>query len=123
MLIMIIVKCTHNCEKFVVGQIPGKPQGGRHGMVFGQITSSSTIGNSPQKLLVPGQRAPSHYFIFFFILHFLLVQLEWIKTFYNTTICGMYRHTKARKLESLRFAFSPSSFACYAKCVCRFYFI
>lgn len=42
--------------KKIVGQIPGKPQGGRHGMVFGQISSSSVIGNIPQKPLVPGQR-------------------------------------------------------------------
>lgn len=48
----------------VVGQIPGKPQGGRHGMVFGQISNSSTVGNSPQKPLVPGQNAPNTHFHF-----------------------------------------------------------
>jgi hypothetical protein len=56
-------------NKFVVGHIPGKPQGGRHGMVFGQI-SSSTIGNSPQKPLVPGQSCThiNFFYIFFFFL-------------------------------------------------------
>lgn len=39
-----------------LGQIPGKPQGGRHGMIFGHISNPSTIGNSNQPL-VPG-RAP-----------------------------------------------------------------
>lgn len=55
-------------NKFVVGQIPGKAQGGRHGMVFGQISSSSTIGNSPQKPLVPGQKSTHTLFLTLFFV-------------------------------------------------------
>uniref|UniRef100_A0A182SXC6 Helicase domino n=1 Tax=Anopheles maculatus TaxID=74869 RepID=A0A182SXC6_9DIPT len=35
------------------GHVPGRPQGGRHGMVFGQISVPSALGNS-SPLLVPG---------------------------------------------------------------------
>lgn len=38
---------------FNLGNIPGRPLGGRHGMVFGQISVSSAIGNSITPL-VPG---------------------------------------------------------------------
>lgn len=59
-----------------IGQVPGKPIGGRHGMIFGQIHSSSTIGNTPPKPLVPGQRhMPSLEFSFSFLFWTFL----WLK--------------------------------------------
>lgn len=43
---------------FVAGHVPGRPQGGRHGMVFGQIPvsgTSSATASSVQVPLVPGR--------------------------------------------------------------------
>ena len=45
--------CSFSLLPNFIGHIPGRPPGGRHGMVFGQI-SSSTIGNSSNTPLVPG---------------------------------------------------------------------
>lgn len=42
----IILPNTHKIKitkkKHFLGNVPGRPQGGRHGMVFGQIPVSST---------------------------------------------------------------------------------
>ncbi|KRF97552.1 uncharacterized protein Dwil_GK27182, partial [Drosophila willistoni] len=38
---------------YYIGHIPGRPLGGRHGMVFGQIPAPPAIGNSSVPL-VPG---------------------------------------------------------------------
>lgn len=55
-----------------IGNVPGRPQGGRHGMVFGQIPVSST--SVP---LVPGSTP------FFLILLFMFfnLQIDYLFTF------------------------------------------
>lgn len=65
---------------FNIGHVPGRPQGGRHGMVFGQIPITITTGNLSTPL-VPG-RAPFFFhcenisyifpYYFFFTIEFSL---------------------------------------------------
>lgn len=50
------------CFVMSLGNIPGRPQGGRHGMVFGQIPAPSIIG-SPPVPLVPGSTSSKFFFL------------------------------------------------------------
>lgn len=53
------------------GHVPGRPQGGRHGMVFGQIPVAGTptgTASSMQVPLVPGRVCRLHSFINSFVL-------------------------------------------------------
>jgi hypothetical protein len=63
-------KKPHKFYFHYLGQIPGRPQGGRHGMIFGHISVPSTIGNSNQPL-VPGSAPLDQIFLkqtfYFFI--------------------------------------------------------
>ena len=110
----------HMLNKFVVGHIPGKPQGGRHGMVFGQI-SSSTIGNSPQKLLVPGQSEHLHTIFysfsvdilfassFFISFSFTFLGIRWNLDLWNVLfricVCCWISAEMREKLEFFLFVF------------------
>lgn len=55
-LMPIHINVCHQSHQFL-GNVPGRPQGGRHGMVFGQIPASST--SVP---LVPGSTSFSQCF-------------------------------------------------------------
>lgn len=68
--------CSFSLLPNFLGHIPGRPPGGRHGMVFGQI-SSSTIGNTSNTPLVPGSTSflkpidNKLDFVLLFFFHFL----------------------------------------------------
>lgn len=55
----------HHPHNIFLGNIPGRPQGGRHGMVFGQIPVPPTLGGSCPVPLVPGSTPHN-------IVHFVL---------------------------------------------------
>lgn len=66
LLILTLTKSQIKTKiKFIfVGNVPGRPQGGRHGMVFGQIpVSSITVP------LVPGSTYKLFHFFFFCYFH------------------------------------------------------
>lgn len=49
---------------FIIGHVPGRPQGGRHGMVFGQIPVVPSATGSLSIPLVPGSTQEIYFFCF-----------------------------------------------------------